>query len=67
MIKSNNDNLGESISARGLLRYAEIYLNAYLELSKSNKGYYPIYYYLLCHSIEVSLKAFLYSKGVKEN
>jgi len=56
----------QSISARGLLNYAQEYYNGYKiiynEAPRSVK-YFNVKYYLLCHALELAMKAWLFYKG----
>jgi len=58
--------LGKRLTSRGLLRYAWDYYRAfevlYEKFSKVTEMY-EVKYYLLCHSIELAMKAFLREKG----
>lgn len=59
--------LEERTSARGLLNYAVEYYSSY-ELIQVQRpkftDYFSVKYYLLCHSIELTMKAWLRKKGV---
>lgn len=50
------------ISPFGLLLYAKEFLGAARALSHRD-GFSPVPYYLLCHSIETGMKAFILAKG----
>lgn len=64
--KQIEEELEKRLSARGLLQYAWDYYKAFEDLhgkySNSIKMY-EVKYYLLCHSIELGMKAFLREKG----
>jgi hypothetical protein len=51
------------ISPFGFHRYAKEYFRAALAYEPAD-GFSPVRYYLVCHAIEVCLKAFLLGKGV---
>lgn len=48
----------------GMHRYASEFLQAALLFKAKHKGFTPVPYYLICRSIELSLKAFLLARGV---
>ena len=58
--------LEERTSARGLLNYAHEYYASY-ELIQSQRPkmneYFAVKYYLLCHALELTMKAWLRHKG----
>jgi len=54
------------ISPLGFLIYAEDFLKAYNKYD-IDKSFTPVPYYLVCRSIELSLKGFLIAKGIKKN
>ena len=58
--------LDERTSARGLLNYAKEYYKAY-ELIQGQEPdfvkFFAVKYYLLCHSLELTMKAWLKQKG----
>ncbi len=49
----------ERMGPHGLHMYAEAYLSAALALPKPNVPFEPVRPYLVCHAIELALKAFL--------
>ena len=51
-----------NVTPLGMLGYAECFLQAARAIPVQD-GYSPVRYYLLCHSIELGLKAFLLTKG----
>jgi len=51
------------VSPTGFLVYAADFLNAY-ESYKSDKAFSPASYYLVCRSLELSMKSFFLAKGV---
>jgi hypothetical protein len=53
----------ERMGPHGLHMYAEAYLSAALELPKANVPFEPVRPYLVCHAIELALKAFLSCRG----
>lgn len=65
-----NNNLQEELdkrtSARGLLNYAKEYYTAYELIQKQQPEFtksFAVKYYLLCHSLELTMKAWLKKKG----
>lgn len=59
------NNLEKRLTSRGLLRYAFDYYHAFehLDIKYSELEIYEVKYFLLCHSIELAMKAFLREKG----
>lgn len=60
--------LEERTSAIGLLRYAQEYYRAYELLQKQHPRlteYFAVKYYLLCHSLELTMKAWLRQRSAK--
>lgn len=58
--------LDERTTARGLLNYAEEYYAAYELIQKQEPKftmYFSVKYYLLCHSLELTMKAWLKKRG----
>jgi hypothetical protein len=58
--------LEERTTARGLLNYAQEYYAAYELVQKQHPKlteYFAVKYYLLCHSLELTMKAWLRKKG----
>lgn len=49
----------------GLHMYADAYLSAALALPQPNVPFEPVRPYLVCHAIELALKAFLSCQGTK--
>jgi len=49
----------------GFIAYAADFLDAAKQF-KTSRPFSPVPYYLLCHSIELSLKCFLLGKGVSK-
>ncbi len=54
------------ISPIGFLTYAKDFYNA-SEAYISEKPFSPSCYYLVCRSLELSLKAYLLTEGIKRN
>jgi hypothetical protein len=54
----------ERIGPLGLHMYAEAYLKAYESLPLPEVPFEPVRPYLLCHSVELGLKAFLSLRGM---
>lgn len=52
-----------NMSAPGFIGYATHFLQAY-DAYEPDKAFSPVKYYLVCHSLELSLKAYLAVKGV---
>jgi len=52
-----------NVSPRGFLAYATDFSNAY-ESYKSDNSFSPASYYLVCRSLELSMKSFLLAKGM---
>lgn len=58
--------LEKRLTSRGLLRYSWDYFKAFEDLHEKypkTTEMYEVKYYLLCHSIELAMKAFLREKG----
>lgn len=58
--------LDERTSARGLLNYAHEYFAGYELIQKQEPGptaYFAVKYYLLCHALELTMKAWLKHNG----
>lgn len=51
----------------GLHRYACQFLRAGLAYKPDDAGFSPVPYYLICRSIELSLKSFLLARGVRRS
>jgi hypothetical protein len=56
-------NLVAHVDGHWLRNYAADFLNAAIHFPRPPNRFSPIPYYLNCHSIELSLKAFLFSAG----
>lgn len=59
------DPLEKTITARGLIRFAKDYFEAFQIVQKAKPQFsnlYDIKYYLLCHSLELAFKAYLRNK-----
>ena len=62
----NEEELEKRLTALGLIRYAWDFYRAFENLQEKNPQLttmYEVKYYLLCHSIELAMKAFLRKKG----
>ncbi len=57
-------NIRERIGPLGLHMYADAYLKAYDALPPPEVPFEPVRPYLLCHSVELALKAFLSLRGM---
>ncbi len=55
--------LGSRVGPSGLWMYADAYVKAAASLPASKAPFEPVRYYLSCHSIELSLKAYLSIRG----
>ena len=53
------------LDAYWLRHYAGDYLSAARQFSPPSNRFSPVRHYLLCHSIELSLKSFLFTAGLK--
>lgn len=66
MANNLHEELDERTSAQGLLNYAKEYYSAY-ELIQGQQPdfvkFFAVKYYLLCHSLELTMKAWLKKKG----
>jgi len=56
--------LNINIRPSGYYRYAHEYFRAYKQFISQDKGFTPVPYYLICHSIELALKAYLSARGL---
>lgn len=56
-----------SVDAHWLRRFAEDFLSAYRSFSSPESRYSPVPHFLVCRSIELSLKSFLRARGVLRN
>jgi len=59
--------LDERTSARGLLNYAQEYYAGYEVIQKNHPkltDYFAVKYFLLCHSLELTMKAWLKKNGL---
>jgi len=64
--KQLEDELEKRLSDRGLLRYANDYFIGFKEIFEKHPkitDLYQVKFFLLCHSLELVLKAFLRHKG----
>jgi hypothetical protein len=60
--------LEDRTSSHGLLRYSQEYYRAYELIQKQHPRlteYFAVKYYLLCHSLELTMKAWLRKRGAK--
>jgi hypothetical protein len=55
------------VGAFGLHRYANEFLGAAMRFEPQDAGFTPVPYYLVCRSIELSLKSYLVARGLKRN
>jgi hypothetical protein len=55
------------VDGHWLRNYARDFLSAAQTFDPPKNRFSPVPYYLICHSVELSLKAFLFSAGFKKN
>lgn len=55
------------VGAIGLHRYANEFLGAAERFKPQDAGFTPVPYYLVCRSIELSLKSYLLTRGLKRS
>lgn len=66
MTRTKNDNnpfSEDRVSSLGMHRYAEDFFQAYTLLSDKKNNAIQVRYYLICHSLELSMKAVLREAG----
>ncbi|MDO8827253.1 hypothetical protein [Methylophaga sp.] len=59
-------NIVAHVEGHWLRRYAEDFLAAARAFKAPNNRFSPVRYYLICHSIELALKAYLFTAGYKK-
>lgn len=59
-------NVVAHVDGHWLRRYAEDFLAAARAFQAPKNRFSPVRYYLICHSIELALKAFLFTAGYKK-
>lgn len=59
-------NVVAHVDGHWLRRYAEDFLAAAQAFQAPTNRFSPVRYYLICHSIELALKAFLFTAGYKK-
>ena len=59
------DNVVMQLDAYWLRHYAGDYLSAAQQFSPPPNRFSPVRHYLICHSIELSLKSFLFTAGLR--
>lgn len=59
-------NVVAHVDGHWLKRYAEDFLAAARAFQAPKNRFSPVRYYLICHSIELALKAFLFTAGYKK-
>jgi len=57
MPNNNNPHTEDSVSSRGLHRFADDFFQAYNLITSQNNNVVQVCYYLLCHSFKWSIKA----------
>jgi hypothetical protein len=66
MMITQGDDVVVHVDGHWLRRYATDFLSAAQTFEPPKNRFSPVPYYLICHSIELSLKAFLFSAGFKK-
>ncbi len=64
--KQIEEELETRLTSRGLIKYAWDYFKSFEDLHEKHPKSverYEVKYYLLCHAIELAMKAFLHEKG----
>lgn len=60
------ENVVMHVDGHWLRRYAEDFLAAAISSQTPKNRFSPVRYYLICHSIELAFKAFLFAAGYKK-
>jgi len=60
------DNVVLHVDGHWLRNYSNDFLNAAKSFTEPKNRFSPVRYYLVCHSIELSLKSFLFTAGYKK-